>query len=121
MRRLFTMAGSIIQRVELRHLKAPLWVIFATHNMWINREMVSLFELGMLRAANVRSATGIMPAMPSWFDPEQIRRRRRSLLKRTLAFSYARNSAQPESALLARAILSSIARLASPDFRKRSI
>ena len=23
---------------------------FATHNMWINREMVSLFELGMLRA-----------------------------------------------------------------------
>ena len=23
---------------------------FATHNMWINREMVSLFELGILRA-----------------------------------------------------------------------
>ena len=23
---------------------------FATHNMWINRDMVTLFELGMLRA-----------------------------------------------------------------------
>ena len=36
--------------VELRHLKRPVMGHFATHNMWINREMVSLFELGILRA-----------------------------------------------------------------------
>ena len=35
---------------ELRHLKGPVMGHFATHNMWINRDIVTLFELGMLRA-----------------------------------------------------------------------
>ena len=35
---------------ELRHLKGPVMGHFATHDMWINRDMVTLFELGMLRA-----------------------------------------------------------------------
>ena len=38
------------QTGELRHLKGPVMGHFATHNMWINRDMVTLFELGMLRA-----------------------------------------------------------------------
>lgn len=35
---------------ELRHLKGPVMGHFATHDMWINRDMVTLFELGMLKA-----------------------------------------------------------------------
>ena len=35
---------------ELRHLKGPVMGHFASHNMSISRDMVTLFELGMLRA-----------------------------------------------------------------------
>lgn len=35
---------------ELRHLTGPVMGHFATHDMWINRDMVTLFELGMLKA-----------------------------------------------------------------------
>lgn len=35
---------------ELRRLKGPVMGHFATHDMWINRDMVTLFELGMLKA-----------------------------------------------------------------------
>ena len=33
---------------QLRHLKGPVMGHFATHDMWIYRDMVTLFELGML-------------------------------------------------------------------------
>ena len=35
---------------ELRNLKGPVMGHFATHDIWINRDMVTLFELGMLKA-----------------------------------------------------------------------
>jgi dienelactone hydrolase len=34
---------------EMRHLKGPVMGHFATHDTWINRDMVTLFELGMLK------------------------------------------------------------------------
>ena len=34
---------------ELRHLKGSVMGHFATHDMWIYRDMVTLFELGMLK------------------------------------------------------------------------
>tara|TARA_B100000674_G_C37921108_1_gene953353 strand:- start:1009 stop:1491 length:483 start_codon:yes stop_codon:yes gene_type:complete len=41
---------------ELKRLKGPVMGHFATHDLWINRDMVTLFELGMLKARK-RSTT----------------------------------------------------------------
>lgn len=73
---------------ELRHLKGPVMGHFATHDLWINRDMVTLFEVGMLRAGK-RSITHWYRAGHAFANPTRSRYDRKNAVlawKRTLEF-----------------------------------
>ena len=53
---------------ELKRLKGPVMGHFATHDLWINRDMVTLFELGMLKARK-RSITHWYRARHAFANP----------------------------------------------------
>ncbi|MEC8135702.1 MAG: dienelactone hydrolase family protein, partial [Pseudomonadota bacterium] len=90
---------------ELWHLKVPVIGEFATHYMWVSRYMVTLFELGMLRAGKrsishwYHAGHAFVNSTRSKYDGAEAK----LALKRTLAFL--REELGPTySALLAPAI-----------------
>lgn len=73
---------------EMRHLKGPVMGHFATHDMWINRDMVTLFELGMLKAQK-RSISHWYEAGHAFANPTGSRYNDKNAVlawQRTLAF-----------------------------------
>ena len=73
---------------ELKRLKGPVMGHFATHDLWINRDMVTLFELGMLKARK-RSITHWYRARHAFANPTGARYDAEDaalVWRRTLAF-----------------------------------
>jgi carboxymethylenebutenolidase len=57
---------------EMRHLKIPIMGHFAIHDTWINHDMVTLFELGMLKTQK-RSISHWYEAGHAFANPTDIR------------------------------------------------
>ena len=57
---------------ELKRLKGPVMGHFATNDLWIKRYMVTLFELGMLKARK-RSITHLCRARHAFTNPKGAR------------------------------------------------
>jgi carboxymethylenebutenolidase len=56
----------------MRHLKIPIMGHFAIHDTWINHDMVTLFELGMLKTQK-RSISHWYEAGHAFANPTDIR------------------------------------------------